>query len=215
MTTTRSAVGRALAAESRVELLHRLQTDGPRHVDDLAAETGLHANTVREHLAVLVDVGLVRRTPEVRTVRGRPRMVYRVTTADDLASDPAAQQRLEADIAQARRAAALLGPVVAPGDAPAGRVPVPEHAERDVLALEAHLDRIGFDPVYAPGDLTFHLFRCPFVELARARQDVVCRLHTELAQSVLEQADGDHDVERLEPFVGEEHCTLSLRRRVA
>ena len=214
MTTSRSAVGRALAAESRVELLHRLQTDGPRLVDDLVAGTGLHANTVREHLAVLVDVGLVRRTPEVRTVRGRPRMIYRVTTAEDLASDPDARSRLEADIAQARRAAALLA-VAARDDGTTGRVPVPEGSERDVLALEAHLDRVGFDPVYAPGDLTFHLFRCPFVELARARQDVVCRLHTELAQSVLEQADGDHEVERLEPFVGEEHCTLSLRRRIA
>ncbi|QIK84711.1 metalloregulator ArsR/SmtB family transcription factor [Sanguibacter sp. HDW7] len=214
MTTSRSAVGRALAAESRVELLHRLQTDGPRLVDDLVAGTGLHANTVREHLAVLVDVGLVRRTPEVRTVRGRPRMIYRVTTAEDLASDPDARSRLEADIAQARRAAALLADA-ARDDGTTGRVPVPEGSERDVLALEAHLDRVGFDPVYAPGELTFHLFRCPFVELARARQDVVCRLHTELAQSVLEQADGAHEVERLEPFVGEEHCTLSLRRRIA
>lgn len=207
-------MARALAAESRVELLHHLQADGPLHIDDLVAQTGLHANTVREHLAVLVDVGLVRRAPEVRTVRGRPRMIYRVTTADDLAADPEAQQRLEADIAQARRAAALLADATQADSAP-GRTPVPVESERDVLALEAHLDRIGFDPVYAPGDLTFHLFRCPFLELARARQDVVCRLHTELAQSVLEQAEGDHDVERLEPFVGEEHCTLSLRRRIA
>lgn len=211
MTTRRADVGRALASESRVELLARLQEDGPLHVEDLSAATGLHPNTVREHLAMLVDVDLVRREPEVRTVRGRPRMIYRATSARDVAEDPDALRRLELDIAQARRAAALVADGAdGAGDASVQRTAGPT---RDVLALESHLDRIGFDPVFEPGELTFHLWRCPFLELARTRQDVVCRLHTELAQGVLEQADGDHVVERLVPFVGEEHCTLVLRER--
>lgn len=69
---------RALASESRVGILHVLQERGaPVPVDEVAAAVGLHVNTAREHLDRLVASGFVEREPEVRTTRGRPRMLYR------------------------------------------------------------------------------------------------------------------------------------------
>ncbi|MGP7959275.1 helix-turn-helix transcriptional regulator [Sanguibacter sp. A247] len=214
MSSATTALGRALAAGSRVELLHLLQTSGPLHLEDLVATTGLHSNTVRGHLAVLCEVDLVRREPEVRTVRGRPRMVYRATSAQDVADDPEASRRLDDSIEQARRAAAVVAhawnDAAVPDEAAGSATP-----GRDVLALEAHLDRVGFDPVYEASEATFHLWRCPFVELARALPEVVCRLHEGLAQRTLDAAGGEHDVVRLQPFVGPDHCTLSLQPRPA
>ena len=239
MTLRRSEAGRALASASRVTLLAVLLERGPSHISDLAEATGLHPNTVREHLTMLLSVDFVRSQPEVRTVRGRPRMVYRVTSAADVAADPEALRRLEEGIAQARVVASVMashrddaaasefvgdgdrtapppGPPSAPA-LPSTQVPAPSRApddtDRDILALEAHLDRIGFDPVYDRAERTFHLWRCPFLALAQAQQDVVCRIHVQLAQGVLDQVAGSHEVDRLDPFVGQEHCTLSLRER--
>jgi predicted ArsR family transcriptional regulator len=56
---------------------------GPATVADLAATTGLHPNTVRAHLDVLVREGRVTRRTEQRTTRGRPRELYEVTGAPD------------------------------------------------------------------------------------------------------------------------------------
>lgn len=50
---------------------------------DLAPLAGLHPNTVRAHLEVLVRSGSVTRRTEERTVPGRPREIYRATGAAD------------------------------------------------------------------------------------------------------------------------------------
>ena len=68
---------KALASRSRLGLLHELQTRGALTVAALAAATGLHPNTAREHLHRLVDVGLVRADPIPRMRRGRPELLYR------------------------------------------------------------------------------------------------------------------------------------------
>ena len=74
----------------------------PATVEDVAAEVGLHVNTVREHLDRLVAAGFVASEPEVRTTRGRPRLLYRsveraaAATLDDRARDHLARQDLDA-----------------------------------------------------------------------------------------------------------------------
>lgn len=52
-------------------------------VAELAPLTGLHPNTVRAHLEVLVRSGSVTRRTEERSVPGRPREIYRATGAAD------------------------------------------------------------------------------------------------------------------------------------
>lgn len=225
---TRSALG----SSRRVELLDALQRHGACTVGELAAETGLHENTTREHLQRLIAEGYVRRERGTPAGRGRPRMQYRATRPSDVHQDPGALRRLEESIAQAALAQALLdgygratsdvaGAAREDGvrigrDLDTARPAAPEpdgrpSDERQVLALDAHLDRMGFDPVLERETMTFHLWRCPFLELARDRPDVVCSVHLGLAQGVLDQVGGPVRADRLQPFVGPEHCTLRLR----
>ncbi|WP_444662403.1 helix-turn-helix transcriptional regulator [Cellulomonas sp. CW35] len=247
----RTPAERTLAAASRVDLLRILQRGGSHTVGELAAATGLHENTTREHLARLVADGYAVRTPEARTVRGRPRMLYRVASPDDARRDPIAMGRLEESIAHVALTKVLisgfgrdLGPtreaarsagyaLTAPGGVLEPAVePLPEPAavtpggpdagdasraveRRQLDALEGHLDRLGFDPERDDDALRIDLWRCPFLELARERPDVVCSVHLGLASGVLETVGGPLTADRLRPFVGREHCVLELRRSTA
>lgn len=218
----RSPTARVLASASRVELLHALQDDGPQTTAALVARTGLHENTVREHLQRLVDARFVVREAEHRTTRGRPRTVYRAVTREDVRIDPRAARHLAESVARARLTRILLDGYGAPvadvatsaqeaGRAMAGELPgLPSGADDQVLALEAHLDRMGFDPVLDEAGTTFDLWRCPFLDLARERPEVVCSVHLGLAQGVLEHVGGPVRAERLVPFVGPRHCALHL-----
>jgi len=232
----RTPAERTLAAASRVDLLRILQRGGSHTVGDLARATGLHENTTREHLARLVADGYAVRTPEARTVRGRPRMLYRVASPDDTRHDPVAMGRLEESIAHVALTKVLisgfgkdLGPtreaarsaghaLTAPGGVLEPTVGTgPDAAadtaeQRQLDALEGHLDRLGFDPERDDATLRVDLWRCPFLELARERPDVVCSVHLGLASGVLETVGGPITAHRLRPFVGREHCVLELRR---
>lgn len=202
--------------------MHELQKRETSTIEVLADATELHPNTVREHLARLIEADLVRSEPEVRTTRGRPRIRYRATTSNDVHNDPVAARVLEQSIAQAALSEALIrgfGDETAVGRAEsAGRAvgqslplaEVPEDSDRELLALSAHLDAFGFDPELDRDELTYHLWRCPFKVMAKERPEVVCSVHSGLAQGILDQAGGRYQVEALTPFVGPEHCTLQV-----
>ncbi len=233
----RTAAARTLGSGSRVDLLHLLQSGGPQTVGDLADRTGLHENTAREHLQRLVLDGFVHREPEVRTTRGRPRIVYRAITSQDVRTDPVAARRLEDAIAGAALSRVLLAgygrtvesvpesaraagrdlaaravaAVQTPSPRPAPDLP-PEQRQLD--ALTAHLDRLGFDPDLEDEPLRFHLWRCPFLDLARERPDIVCSVHLGLAQGVLDAVGGPVEAAALHPFVEPHHCVLELRAQV-
>lgn len=217
----RTPAGRVLSSASRVSLLHVLQDEGPSTTPALAARTGLHENTVREHLARLVDARFVVRETERRTTRGRPRTVYRATSRDDVRTDPGAARHLAESVARARLTSLLLQGYGAPvgdvtesarraGHALAAELSPPAGPHDQLLALEAHLDRLGFDPVLDQPRGTYDLWRCPFLDLARERPEVVCSVHLGLAQGVLEQVGGPVRAERLVPFVGPRHCELHV-----
>ncbi|WP_051640298.1 metalloregulator ArsR/SmtB family transcription factor [Cellulomonas sp. URHE0023] len=232
MAIRRTAAARTLASNSRVDLLALLQ-DGSEHtISELAVATGLHENTTREHLQRLVADGFALRKPEHRTVRGRPRMVYRLVSAEDIKADPQARRRIEESIARVALTRVLLEgygrPVASTTDAaeaaghaladdpklcpPPRPALVGTSADRQIDALEAHLDRLGFDPELERSQLAFHLYHCPFEDLARARPEVVCHVHLGLAQGVLDSVPGPVGARRLLPFVGPEHCVLQLTR---
>lgn len=68
---------RALGDRSRVRILRTLRaSDRGLDVLELARTVALHPNTVRSHLAVLEDAGLVSRALDRRPGRGRPRALY-------------------------------------------------------------------------------------------------------------------------------------------
>src|SRR3546814_756681 len=98
----------AISSSSRVHILHHLQRRSARTVDELRVATGLHPNTIREHLQRLVDGGYVVTEREQRTVRGRPRVFYAAATGADGRTSPVARQTAQ----QAADRGDLLGRVM-------------------------------------------------------------------------------------------------------
>lgn len=225
----RPATARSGPASSRLDLLHLLREDGTATVAALADRTGLHENTVRTHLDRLVEAGAALREPEVRTVRGRPRMVYRaVVDPDGTAADPGPARRLDEAAARSGLTRLLLdaygaaepdvaGAAVAAGERMLSTLPgapepavAPRGPDAQRRALDGHLDRLGFDPVPDADGATVRLWRCPFLDLARARPEVVCGVHLGLARAVLDRVGGPVRADRLVPFAGPHHCDLHL-----
>src|SRR6266545_3787544 len=72
-----AALHRALSDPSRVQILKVVQdAEAPLDARELGTRVGLHVNTVRSHLRVLAEAGLVSARREARTRPGRPRVLY-------------------------------------------------------------------------------------------------------------------------------------------
>jgi predicted ArsR family transcriptional regulator len=204
----------ALAVASRRRLLEVLRAaDGRLDVPALAAATGLHPNTVRFHLDVLVRAGFVEEHSDRRGARGRPRAVYAaalpagdegyrllaemLVTHLDQAGDGEAAER--AGHAWARRV--MPTSPTQPDELTA--------ATRRVVAL---FTEMGFDPTAVPHGRGHRVLlrACPFQSLAEAHPGVVCALHLGLLRGLVEQAtDGTVDAQ-LSPFVQPRLCAANL-----
>lgn len=212
------AAHRVLSSPSRVEILHVLQgAEDALSAERVAAAVGLHLNTTREHLERLVAAGFLERQPEVRATRGRPRILYRVVDRDAGATlDERLRAHLLSVLAEGYGkhvdepdvVAEGIGRAWAQGLGPAG-------AADQLAALEMHLEDLGMRPEVQLDPLQIHLHRCPFEDLARQRSDVVCSVHLGVARGVLAHHEGPVVAERLEPFVGPQHCILHLARSSA
>ena len=73
-----------LASTSRMAVLELLRSRAqPLGVGEVAQHVGLHQNTVRSHLDLLVDAGYAIRRSEAPSGPGRPRVVYEATAAPE------------------------------------------------------------------------------------------------------------------------------------
>jgi predicted ArsR family transcriptional regulator len=211
-----SVVHRALADERRTRIVEELgRARSGLDAAELARRLGLHQNTIRFHLGVLVDAGLVRSRPAERSVPGRPRILYSLRP-EGVAADRD-EYRLLATI--------LAGTVAREGDGSAraedaGRAwgrylmrrPVPprhvtdEQATREVVEL---LDQQGFAP--EAGDREIRMRRCPFHELAESQPEIVCAVHRGLISGALGELGSGLDVDELDVFVEPDLCIARLR----
>lgn len=173
---TRHAIFRALAESAE-----------PLDVAALTARFGLHHNAVRQHLAKLVDAGLVVEAQAPAAGRGRPPHVYRV--------DPSADSRWGVT-GPYERLSHLLVEIIRTGDSPvdvgrrAGRKYRVEDAEPEAVVegITDAMAREGFDPhVRRRGDsVDIVLDTCPFLSTALIDPETACALHLGIAQGVAE-----------------------------
>ena len=185
----------------------------PLTLASLVAVTGLHENTLREHLAALVGLGLVRRFRAEPSGRGRPAWLYELTDEGPARSE------------YAGLAAALAGSIARTSDDPGraaaaageewgrdlardrGAVPTsPGAAREQVLRL---LDDLGFEPETTrdhPADV--RLTRCPLLEAAHRHPEVVCGVHLGIVRGALEEYGADPAGSTLEPFAEPGACRL-------
>lgn len=211
---------RALASPERRRLLDLLTEDGAaaRDVHALAEALDRHVNTVRAHLAVLEEAGLVTSERESRTSPGRPRRLYRATAgATSAGSD-----------GHAALVDVLARQLAASSDDPAGDAELAGRAWGQRLARSSSsvtegreavvdlLDGFGFEPEFVDDSSTGSrvlLRHCPFVDVARDHPTVVCSIHLGMLRGFSRQRDGDVDVTGLEPFVEPDLCVAHLRTR--
>jgi predicted ArsR family transcriptional regulator len=193
---------RALGDPTRHRIFrHIVDADRPVGVAELTELLGLNHNAIRQHLAKLVEAGLLIEQTAAPSGRGRPRLLYTVDPATDARWGPTGPYE---------RLAVLLAEVVRTGDDAqevgrrAGRQrsrPAGSAVDADPVAeLRDEMDRQGFDPVAVPeaGGVTLVLGSCPFASAVLADRDTVCRLHLGLAQGAAETIGGI-EVEGLEP----------------
>jgi predicted ArsR family transcriptional regulator len=202
-------------------VLEALQaSDGPTALARLSEETGLHTNTLREHLEALVARGYARRRRATPSGRGRPAWLYEATEPEvgtagseyaglaatlaahihRTSSDPR-EDAVAAGRAWGHDLASRSGPPAGPGAA---------DARRKVVRL---LDDVGFSPETDDRATTVRLTRCPLLETAKEYPDVVCGVHLGIVRGALEEYGVNSSRSDLVPFAEPGACRLELLTR--
>lgn len=183
----------------------------------LNAATGLHENTLREHLDALVRDGYAQRHRATPAGRGRPAWLYAVR------EEPTSEYAALATALAEQLAATASDPPAAGVDAgerwgrrvARGRTTTPDtgrtrtDARTEVLHI---LEEYDFSPREADGD-DVDLTTCPLLEAARRHPDVVCAVHLGLVRGVLAERGVDPTGTSLEPFASPDSCRLTIPRR--
>jgi predicted ArsR family transcriptional regulator len=211
-----------LASTSRMAILDLLRSRArPVGVGEVAQHVGLHQNTVRSHLDLLVDSGFAVRRSKAPKGPGRPRLVYEATAAPDgernyqLLAEVLAQYLLatyerpgEAAINAGRSWAGLMGQKMLRGAAAVASSPA--SAEAAIAAVVRMLGDIGFAPELSADRTAINLRRCAFRELAESNPDVVCGAHLGMIQGALAELDAPVSATRLIPMVQPDLCMATL-----
>lgn len=185
----------------------------PLTLSSLVAATGLHENTLREHLAALVRRGLVRRHRAEPVGRGRPAWLYELTDEEPARSEYAGlASALAATIARTHdnpgRAAAAAGEEWGRDlvrDRGAATLS-PSAARDQVLRL---LNDLNFAPEPAPErPEEVRLTRCPLLEAAHRHPEVVCAVHLGIVRGALAEYGADPTGSELVPFAEPGACRL-------
>jgi len=215
---------------SRGRVLELLRAaDTPLTVADVAEHCGLHPNTARFHLDALVAAGLAARDPGAEpgprhAAPGRPASGNRAA-ADGAASARPGERRyrllaemmtsLVADLADdpaatAERAGREWGGYLTESPLPGRRSSEAEALTR----LTGLLADLGFDPEVQSGETEqarrLVLRECPFREVAREHQAVVCPLHLGVIRGALDRMRAPLAADRLEVFPEPGLCRLRL-----
>lgn len=194
---------RGLAQSSRLKVLDIILDRPAIGFADLSQATGLHENTLRDHLRVLESEGFIRSELQHTGGRGRPRSLFSAVRGDEPHDD--AERR----VAEAKRQGDLLRRVLPSTTAST----LDDDALHQIDALYQHLDDVGLDPDIDESELVVELNPCPFHSLLEDNREVACRVHEELIRGVLHRAGGPVELERLLPYTTPQSCHVHLAMR--
>jgi predicted ArsR family transcriptional regulator len=213
---------RADGGARRRQVLEAIQRSPvPLCAAEIAGLAGIHPNTARFHLGVLMADGVIERAVEEPSGPGRPRVVYRARPG--MARGSERRYRVLAEIlltyltgtvpsraAAAADAGRTWGEHAIPRAAPCHQVGRAEAIAR-VLAL---LDELAFAPEILAGEddvpTRVRLRHCPFLELAEDHRDIVCPLHLGLIQGAFAGLGSPVTATELIPFAEPDACTVRL-----
>jgi predicted ArsR family transcriptional regulator len=196
------------------------EAEAPLDARELGTRLGLHVNTVRSHLRVLAEAGLVSARREERTRPGRPRVLYQATAepldaraltsyrllAQILASSLAGSQRDPS--ARAEEAGRVWGAHLIRKPPPFTSISKEETIDEVVRLHEEH----GFRPELrrAKSGQEIALKRCPFHDVATSYRTVICPLHLGLIRGALAELGTGVEADSLEPFAEPGACVGHL-----
>ena len=183
---------KALADPSRFRLFQFVaSSSGPVGVADMTELLGFNHNAIRQHVAILVQAGLIDESDEKRSTRGRPRKQYelRSDALSAFSSVSGSYERL------AQMLLELVDSLESPyevgfraGRAEASEVPVALDRDVAVELLVRNLSRSGFEPSLGKKGV-IKLHNCPFADVATKDPGVVCELHRGLINGFLSAGD--------------------------
>ena len=227
-TTSRAAaqqdatLHRALSDPSRVRILELLrQAEAPLDARELGTRVSLHVNSVRSHLRVLAEAGLVAASREEPTGPGRPRVLYQAT-AEPLNALPALDNyRLLAQILASSLAGTERNPSARAEEA--GRAwgahlirkppPFTSISKQETIdeVIRLH-EQAGFRPELrqAKSGQEIVLKHCPFQQVATTYQSVICPIHLGLIRGALAELGTGIEADSLEPFAEPGACVGHL-----
>jgi predicted ArsR family transcriptional regulator len=211
---------RALSDPSRVRILEALQeAEAPLDARELGTRVGLHWNTVRSHLRVLAEAGLVSSEREERARPGRPRILYEAA-AEPLAARAPASYRLLAQVLASHLAGSERDPSARAEEAGRAwgarlvRKPPPASISKEEAVDEVvHLhEQFGFSPELreATSGQELVLKRCPFEELATTYPAGICSVHLGLIRGALGELGTGVEADRFEPFAEPGACVAHV-----
>lgn len=199
---------RGLAEVSRVLLLGAVQNRPGSRLKELADEVGLHVNTTRDHLKVLIDEGFIYLQPESTGGRGRPPMAYH--PVGDPETNTAAAER----IARAREHHDVLTRFVADaGLRPSALDHLGDEAGAQFDLLFEHLEDSGMDPDPDAEEMRISLAPCPHYRMVGEDRAIACGIHAKIVADLLGQVPGPLELDRLQPYVTADQCQIRLRER--
>jgi predicted ArsR family transcriptional regulator len=183
-----------LAQPTRARLFTLLgELQRPASTDELAQRLQLHPNGVRVHLERLHGAGLLVRERE-RGARGRPADRWSISPdARPGGEPPTAYAELGRYLVRALSAIQVdLEEVEAAGREIGRDLAADDDARPAEARLYGTLVALGFLPereAAEPGALQYRLGSCPYRDVARERQPVVCTLHRGITQGLLDGID--------------------------
>lgn len=184
---------RALGDPTRYSIFRYLaDASVPVDIAELTARFDLNHNSIRQHLAKLVEARLVLESRAAPRGQGRPRLLYAV--------EPSTESRWGV-IGPYEQLSMLLTEVVRSGDQPeeVGRRAGVRHRLGARAASEAPLaefarvmGRLGFDPDVKQHDgaAVLTLRSCPYSSAVLTDPGTVCQLHLGLARGIAESVGG-------------------------
>jgi predicted ArsR family transcriptional regulator len=207
---------RALAEASRIRILEELRSEN-LDVPTLSERLGLHINTIRAHMEVLAEAGMVTSRPVRLAGRGRPRVLYQLVPGK--LAGPDAGYRMLAKVLAGHLATISRNPAAAAEAAGEvwGRSVI--ETPRDAPSVDEATDRLvrlladlGFAPeATQPGSRReILLHHCPFREAVEQNQEVVCAVHLGLLRGALREMGAPIEATELRPLVGPSLCVAKF-----
>jgi predicted ArsR family transcriptional regulator len=192
---------RALGDPTRYRIFRYLaDAEAAIDVAELTSHFRLNHNAIRQHLAKLVEAGLVTEAKRPSSGRGRPRLVYTVhPTAESRWGVAGPYERLSVLLTEMLRTGESAIEV---GRRAGLRQRLGTRDVRDPVGLvSGAMQQHGFDPdVRRRGDRVELILRsCPFETAALVDPDTVCAIHLGIATGLADLTDGRVVVDELIP----------------